>query len=406
MSPAEEPARSLERPCPACGSGRGAPLFAQRFERIEGISIHGGYDVVACPACGACFAEGIPDQATFERYYREASKYEGSGPDADLPAATLRRFREELDDLVPRLGSRQSRILEVGCATGAFLGMLKERGFSSVTGLDPSPLCIDVARRKHGIEVLSGDLSSAGFAPVADGRYDLVVLIAVLEHVRDLAATLRRLRSALAPGGLLFVEVPDASRFERGSDAPFQEFSVEHINFFSGRSLAAVVERSGFRAEALLERDRSHTEGCTAPVVAGLFRRTEEPPPEVVPDETTRSALEEYVRQSAAREESIRRFVDELAQRGEPLVVWGCGTLTLRLLATSALDRANIVAFVDSNPRYRGKTIRGIAIRAPEEIAGRSEPILVSSVGQQLSIAASIRERFGAARSVLTYPVA
>jgi predicted SAM-dependent methyltransferase len=36
----------------------------------------------------------------------------------------------------------------------------------------------------------------------------------------------------LAPTGKIYIAVPDASQYINGEDAPFQEFSIEHINFF------------------------------------------------------------------------------------------------------------------------------------------------------------------------------
>jgi len=35
----------------------------------------------------------------------------------------------------------------------------------------------------------------------------------------------------------VFITVPDASRYAAGDDAPFQEFSLEHINYFGPQSL-------------------------------------------------------------------------------------------------------------------------------------------------------------------------
>ena len=34
------------------------------------------YDVAICRRCGGAYADRIPDQAAFDRYYREMSKYE------------------------------------------------------------------------------------------------------------------------------------------------------------------------------------------------------------------------------------------------------------------------------------------------------------------------------------------
>lgn len=396
--------QALERACPSCQVRTGQLLLQQRFAEIEGVSIHAGYDVVACAGCGACFADGVPDQAAFDRYYREASKYEGSASGA-LPAATLQRFREEVADIERYLPARSARILEVGCATGALLGMLKERGYAAVCGLDPSPACAAIAHERYGVPVTTGELSGGlGDAHAPAGGYDVIVMIAVMEHVRDLTATLHSVRRALSRSGLLYLEVPDAMRFEHGADAPFQEFSVEHINYFSAQSLSALLQRHGFVTLDSLQRDRSHTDAGTAPVVAGVFRAADAAGDFAQPDLATASAIRAYVSQSERREQPVRAFAAALAGARRPVLVWGCGTLTLRLLATSALADANIAGFVDANARYWGKTIRGIEILAPDAVRGRSEPILVSSVGQQAAIARDLRAGLGDSREVLVYP--
>ena len=74
------------------------------------------------------------------------------------------------------------------------------------------------------------------FDPAPD-TFDLIVLSAVLEHICDLQATLLHIRRMLSRDGLVFVSVPDASRFSKDDDAPFQHFSIEHVNYFSGTSL-------------------------------------------------------------------------------------------------------------------------------------------------------------------------
>jgi hypothetical protein len=78
-------------------------------------------------------------------------------------------------------------------------------------------------------------------------------------------------------------------------------------------------------------------------------------------------------------EEQIHRTIDRLASHGKPVIVWGAGAHTLRLLATSRLSEAKITAFVDSNPRYQSKRLLGVPIISPTELKGRSEPVLISS---------------------------
>src|SRR5689334_11708594 len=64
------------RPCPVCLSASKRVLFHQRFAVVEDATPVGGYDVAVCERCGCGYADGIPDQAAFDRYYRDMSKYE------------------------------------------------------------------------------------------------------------------------------------------------------------------------------------------------------------------------------------------------------------------------------------------------------------------------------------------
>ncbi len=72
-------------------------------------------------------------------------------------------------------------------------------------------------------------------------------------------------------------------------------------------------------------------------------------------------------------------------------MVWGVGTHTTRLMATSRLAEANIVAFIESNARYHGKTLNGRPILAPSALRERAEPVLISSRVFQKEIADQIR---------------
>ena len=66
----------LSRDCPVCGTSARRVVFRQDFAAVEQATPVTGYDVAVCQRCGAAYADGIPDQAAFDRYYRDMSKYE------------------------------------------------------------------------------------------------------------------------------------------------------------------------------------------------------------------------------------------------------------------------------------------------------------------------------------------
>lgn len=388
-----------DRPCPVCGGGEKAVLFQQRFLGIEGGSLLAGYDVVACGACGFCFADNLPDQAAFDAYYREMSKYEYQERGGQLSEYDRRRFPETARVIREFLPDLTARILDVGCSNGGLLQALKERGYSELLGIDPSPVCAETAREIYGIRVLTGDLATL---PAGIGQFDLIILGSVLEHVRDLRSALTTLKGMLAPGGLLYIEVPDATTFARVPDAPFQEFSIEHINFFSPMSLTSLLGASGFSAVKLLQTSFEQNADKLVHEVRAAFRKEESPLPAApVHDVQTERELVAYIDRSREVERGIHRAINRLLESGRPFVVWGVGTHTQRLMCTSRLSQGHIAAFIDSNPRYQGKLLNGIPILAPAALKERSEPILVSSRVFQREIETQIREELALANEVV-----
>lgn len=364
------------RPCPVCGGEARAVHFHQTFSEFSGKSLLSGYDVVTCEICGCGFADGIPSQVQFDDYYRELSKYEYQHRDGAESAEDLDRFRTIAGLLETFIPSAESRILEVGCATGRLLWLLKEAGFPNVAGLDPSPSCREAAQRLYGVPVSTGSLHdlSEDASPV-----EVLILIGVLEHLYDLRPALKNLHRKLSPGGRIYVEVPDVTGFERFLDAPYQQFSTEHVIFFSPATLTAALAAEGFRPLLLKQESRPHSGASTMPVLWGVFEKIEPARVDVVQDFETSSALEAYIQASAHVESALSQRINALVETRQPLFVWGVGTLTRRILATTRLREANIVAFIDSNPNLQGQSFHGIPVLPPKGIAGREEAVLIAS---------------------------
>jgi 2-polyprenyl-3-methyl-5-hydroxy-6-metoxy-1,4-benzoquinol methylase len=364
-------------------------LFRQSFQALDGVGLLDGYDLVACRNCGMTFANHIPSQSAFDQYYRDLSKYayeHRHGKESPDDEWRLRQVATVLQSLIPRRGSR---LLEIGCANGSLLRLLKESGYDNVFGLDPSPNCAEAALNQHGVTVFAGSLFDP---PTAQHAYDFLVLLGVLEHIRDLSRAVEALRGLLFPSGHVYVEVPDATNLIAERDAPFQEFSTEHINFFSPTTLRYLMEAAGFQtieAKSVVRPDRT---GKQSAVASGLFENSGARRRGFPRDLSGETGLRRYIGHCKEMDGALRRKIDEVIDDHETLIVWGVGTHTQRLLATGALNPSNIVAFVDSNPKYQHQRLQGIPVVRPEAVRGRREPILISSYAFQHEIEGQIRE--------------
>ena len=291
-------------------------------------------------------------------------------------------------EIKPFLKDPQVQILDIGCATGHLLHVLTQHGYPNVMGLEPSPLCAETAKRVHGIDVVTGTLPSACLPAK---RFDFIFLASVLEHIQNIAVPMAKLREILADDGMIYVEVPDVTRFAQFPNAPFQEFSIEHINFFSEVSLANLLRSYGFEVVSVWKPVRKVGQ-IDAPVLSVVCTRRVEAQDIHSKDCVSEMALADYVSQSQLLSENIEMRLNEELALERPIIVWGVGTHTQRLLATSRLAEANILAFVDSNPKYHGKLFNGVPIVSPAHLKEMPEPILISSHQFQAEIEKQLKK--------------
>ncbi len=97
-------------------------------------------------------------------------------------------------------------VLDIGCGGGLVAEPLTRLG-ARVTGIDPTPELIEVARRlaeEAGLEVAYEAATVETVAGRGD-RFDLVLALEVVEHVPDLPLFLAALSQATRPGGLVII---------------------------------------------------------------------------------------------------------------------------------------------------------------------------------------------------------
>ncbi|OAN52764.1 hypothetical protein A6A04_15820 [Paramagnetospirillum marisnigri] len=141
-------------------------------------------------------------------------------------------------------------LLDVGSGLAVFPAAMREAGWR-VTALDPDAANAEHARARARVEAMVGDFFTAELG----GRYDLVSLNRVLEHVVPMRQMLERARALLSARGVLYVEVPDGEAALADGGPGCEEFFVDHYGAFSMASLALLALAAGLRVE-VMERCR------------------------------------------------------------------------------------------------------------------------------------------------------
>jgi SAM-dependent methyltransferase len=358
---------------------------------MSSCSLLKGYDVVVCQQCGFVFANNIPSQKYFDHYYKNMSKYENSTPLLKESGYDKKRFLKYLDQFEPFIKSKNESIIEIGSATGGLLSILNERRYNNILGVDPSPLCVRSAKENYGINTFEGSINDVY---KLTQKFSVLIMVGVLEHIRDLNDSLEKIKNLLSYKGRVFIVVPDASQYQNGTDAPFQEFSIEHINFFGQLSLNNLFRKHGFKKLLSVQSSVEPNYNTITPIITAVYELKEFEKDSSIEekDTVTKEGIIKYIEKSKQIEKKIKYNINSIVKLNKKIFIWGTGSHTLHLLAVSNLSNANILAYIDSNPRYQGQKIKGIPIISPEEISGRPEPIMISSWVYQHEIEKQIRE--------------
>jgi SAM-dependent methyltransferase len=355
------------------------------------------YDVVACRECGFLYADNVPSQKEMNGHYKNSEKYTYN---ASLPRGLERLYGQVYAALSCFIVHRyrdipksELRIMDIGCSIGHILHLLQREGYRSVMGIEPSQECCRLAKAKYGLSLFNGVLSEY---PV-QAKYQMVLLTGVLEHIRDLNTTIQEARHLLAEDGTLAILVPNAARFSQSPQAPFDEFSLEHVNYFTGRSLDNLLGKHGLQRREARELTADFYDSHLRLAFYGRRQAAWRK------DTAGKTQLERYVAASRRRvsrcEKKLRRVLE---QRGA-LVVWGAGSLTARLLSTTCLGRARITAFIDSNKGLWGKILRGVPIVSPDYMNQNTpETIFIGSYIYRHEIAALIKQKYNYKGPVIT----
>ena len=257
--------------CIICGSNvtfELENLFDTRF------GIEDEYEISRCKGCGIEQILPIPSPKDLKDLYETYYNFGGEKGTAYTGfrefffSSALHRFWLTVDGEISFHNKKGfGRLLDIGCNEGRGLKIYHRNGYDA-EGLELNEVATEEARVK-GFTVYTEAVED--FQP--EQPYDVVVLSNVLEHSIDPKKMLYNVQRILKPAGRVWISCPNSQSWLR------QLFGRSWINWhvpfhlfhFSSKTLAQLLQRSGFEVTELKYATPSHW--MSQSIVAAVFAK-------------------------------------------------------------------------------------------------------------------------------------
>jgi 2-polyprenyl-3-methyl-5-hydroxy-6-metoxy-1,4-benzoquinol methylase len=239
--------------CPLCGSDGYVVLVPSRYpENLTAEQLQQAFrassdeklmdQLVRCRDCDLVYVNPRIEDGLLVESYESAV----DPAFIEQNQERIHTFSRLLKKILPRVGyemRRGARLLDVGCAGGAFLVAARDYGFT-VTGVEPSRWLAESGRAQYGLDIRQGILRPDLFP---DQSFDVITMWDVIEHVTQPGEVLGSIHRMLKPDGLLLVNYPDYGSWMArmlGKRWPFL-LSV-HLLYYTRTTIARQLQRAGF----------------------------------------------------------------------------------------------------------------------------------------------------------------
>ena len=366
--------KRLNHRCPVCRTEDGAVLGCLKYTLFDESPLANTFNVVCCVKCGFVFCDTPSSQDDYDHFY-EKYFYSSAYLNRELTADEKKYFAQISDILLPYLTDKNTSIFDIGCGIGGLLKRLCTLGCKNLYGIDLSPSCVDLLNKYEGIQAEIGSVASV---PLDSVKAEVIILSHIIEHVIDLPAALQSIDSKLSEDGLVYVEVPDAIRYEMfNSSSPLRFFYLQHVIHFDQSHLCNLFESNGYQKVKIGLHLRVEGE-LLMPCVWGIFQKDNTQSCVIKPDFHLARQIKTWFHNVSLDKDGI---LANLASCNTPVYIWGIGIHTQMMLAMSPLGDCNIKCFVDKDERIQKRLIDGKKIYPLDVLynAAESEAVVIAA---------------------------
>jgi SAM-dependent methyltransferase len=244
---------------------------------------------------------------------------------------------------------KEGRLLDFGAGTGAFLReFTKAYPDWKLTALEPGD---GYKQLQEGIS-LEASYNQPYYQLDLDQRFDMVIVMSVLEHVADPLNALAWIHERLKPDGLLLMQHPDFAKL------PGDLFCADHINKMTIPYTRKLCEHAGF---SFLSENSEMLPFYFA------FSRTEQkqPLPDCFDENMGIAGESEHIARRTV--DAVKKAVASAVSKNRKAAVFG--TSPIGSMAHLVLDcKDDVACFVDENQNAWGWEIDGLPVVGPAEM--------------------------------------
>ena len=309
---------------------------------------------VFCPDC-ALFQnkETVNREMLFDHYVWVTGTSRGAQEHSD---AFHKRVRE-----VSRI-KKGDLVVEIASNDGTFLKPFLNNGYR-VLGIDPAQNIVQMAR-ESGVETLAAywDVKIANQVVSEYGHPKVIIARNVMPHVSELHEVVKGMYTCMADDGIGVIEFHDAGTILQ--ELHYDSIYHEHLSYFTIRSMANLLENSGFFT---FDIDTSPISGGSSVIyfakekrkliqryLSAVNRENEQFAGDV-------SSWKDFADRCVMHRDQTRHIMDKFT--GQTVVGFGASARSSTYLNYCGLSNAQISAVIDNNPLKQGLYTAGSSIR-------------------------------------------
>ncbi|MGE5630061.1 MAG: class I SAM-dependent methyltransferase [Caulobacteraceae bacterium] len=366
---------NVYRPCPIC-EGTDISNIKRISFNMDGM-MPDFYFLAKCNNCGFVYANTSATKEDYDRYYLQNNRY------STLPTqgTSCLKTYETVSSLIKKYIDKYDNILDVGCGGGDMLKLMKIDGYKYLAGLDPAQTSIDklIEADLLGIKGSIYDEPTSGM----QGKFNVIILSGVLEHLYDLKNAIKNLKLYLKHGGKILCFVPNVLEYYLYSSPLPHYINVEHINHFSPNAIVRLFADNGF---SLLEC--VSTAICFGsepdPIILAVFEYTD-----VI--EVAHAKVCTMLSDKDLEQRKVNSVIDYIVSTGKKVAVFGTGNFARTLMANTNLNNANIICFLDNDSSMYDKSFCGYKVNPPSFLKEFDGEVLILSMHGSAEIEKQIR---------------